>query len=250
MPTFKSCVTLMSTTASLSSASSAPSRRPTTKPVRPWPKPRNWVTRLSPPANATCASLAQNERDAKLEELARGEEKLVAEAKYAQQVALTQQAREVSLMKAKQEVVLAEQQFQRAIEERRYEQMQMAQRALILAPAEAQAEATQIMAKAALYAKETEATGLQKVMEAQADGLRKLLESCSGNPEALQFWLGVDSGLWKHVATESANAIRNLKPTINQWQTGPGPAGQMPLSDWLSQLMPLYHQFTSQLKRQ
>ena len=180
---------------------------------------------------------------AKIEELARGEEQLVAEATYAKQVALTQQTREVSLMNAKQEVILVEQRLQRDIEQRRFEQAQMAQRALVLAPAESQAEATQVAAKAALYAKEMEAAGIQKVMEAKAEGMHKLFASCA---DLAQFYLGVDSGLWKHVAEQSAQAIQGLKPTINQWHTGP--AGSQPLSEFVSGLVPLYKQISAQLK--
>lgn len=198
----------------------------------------------------TRISIARNEREAKVEEYTMDKQKLEAEAELAKQMALTKQIREVALMKATQEVLIEQQKLQREIEEKRYQQAQQATRADILAPAEAHAQATIIASDAALYAKSKEAEGLQKIMEAKAQGMERLFASCQGSPDLAKFYLGVDSGLWREVAQQSALAVQGLKPTITQWQTGTQSSITSPLVDMVQNVVPLYEEVMKHVKKQ
>lgn len=92
-----------------------------------------------------------------------------------------------------------------------------------------------------------QAEGIQKVMEAKAEGMERLFESCKGHPELAKFYLGVDSGLYKHVADASARAVQDLKPNITQWHTGPQ-AGTNPLVEMVQGMVPLYEQVRDHLQ--
>lgn len=87
-------------------------------------------------------------------------------------------------------------------------------------------------------------------MEAKADGMEKLFESCGGHPELAKFYLGVDSGLFRHVADASAKAVVDMRPQITQWNTGPSSAtggSSQTLVDLVQGVVPLYEQVSQHL---
>lgn len=207
----------------------------------------------------TRVKLADNEKQAKVEEYLAKQETLRVEAEMNRQEAETQKIREVSLMEANQTVELRKQDLQREIEEKKYEQIYRAQRSITVAPANAEAEAKQRLADAHLYSEQKnaeallvmmtkKAEGIQKTMDAQAQGIEKLLASCNGNPDLARFYLGNDSGLWRTVVEESAKAVQNMQPNVTSWQTGPHNNVSDSLTNLAQGLVPMYSEVKKYLE--
>ena len=193
---------------------------------------------------------AENEKTASVEESKNQIEILKAQADMSRQEADTTQITEVANMRAKQEVLIKEQELQKEIEEKRFEQNIAREKATQLAPAMAHAEAQERNADASYYAKLKEAEGIQKIMEAQASGVEQLLSSCQGNPDLAKFYLGNEAKLWHEVAVQSANAVKDMKPNITQWHTGTNNEGSSSnmLVDMVQGVIPLYSEVKGALR--
>lgn len=97
----------------------------------------------------------------------------------------------------------------------------------VLKNAEAEANATKIMAEARFYAKQKEADGIKATLEATADGLGRIYDVSQHNPKLAEYYLGLEKGIYNRdglfaeVAKHQAIAIKDMQPKINAWLTGP-----------------------------
>ena len=100
----------------------------------------------------------------------------------------------------------------------------------MLKKAEASATAIKIKAEADFYAKNKEADGLRVILEAQAKGLGEIYEVSKTNPQMASFYLALDKGVFDRdglftvLADKQAQAIREMNPKINIWNTGNSPS--------------------------
>lgn len=138
---------------------------------------------------------------------------------------------QIAKIEAQQLSKIREIELQQEVERKRQDQKLIEQRADVLTKAQVNAEAqikeaegnrlAQILkAEADLITKEKEAMGMKLIFDAQSEGIRKLVESANGDFEFLKYKMGVESGLLENVAKHSADAIRDMKPKINIWNTG------------------------------
>ena len=94
--------------------------------------------------------------------------------------------------------------------------------------AEAEAAAIRIRADAKFFEESRKADGVKALLEATAQGLDKIYNVSQTNPELANFYLALEKGLFNSdglfsvVADKQALAIRDMKPNINVWSTGPG----------------------------
>lgn len=169
--------------------------------------------------------LAENEKEARVSEYSRQQEILKEESRLAEQEAETQRLREVSKMVATQSVLLKEQEIQRDIEQKRYEQELVHHQSMTVAPAKAAAEAKIMTADAEYYHQVKQAEAQLKFLQAQAEGMEQLVSSVGGDVELLKYHWGIQSGLFKEVAKQSSLAVAGMKPNITVWKTGGGGSG-------------------------
>jgi flotillin len=80
-------------------------------------------------------------------------------------------------------------------------------------------------ANAELAAATAAADGKRLALLRYAEGLEGVKKQLGGNPEALQWFLAVESGLVKDIAAATATAVRDMAPKINVWQTSGGGNG-------------------------
>ena len=101
----------------------------------------------------------------------------------------------------------------------------------IIKMAQADGEAKKIAADAQFYAKSKEADAIRAVLEAQTQGLDKIYAVSSTNPQMASFYLALDKGVFNRdglfsvLADKQAQAIYNLNPKINIWNTGAAASG-------------------------
>lgn len=80
--------------------------------------------------------------------------------------------------------------------------------------AEGEAAAICKIAEAELYKAEKEAEGLHKKAESQAEQVRMLIGAGNGDAETLKFYLGLETRLPHHIASQTALAVRDMKPHV------------------------------------
>lgn len=83
--------------------------------------------------------------------------------------------------------------------------------------AEAEAESIKIKAEAQLYAKQKEAEGYAAMYQSQAEGLQKLVQSFGGDSRALLSYTMIDKGIYEKLAESNAKAIKDMNPKITVW---------------------------------
>jgi len=85
--------------------------------------------------------------------------------------------------------------------------------------AEAQAVALRTRADAELYAKQQEAAGVLALHQANAQGL-KMLQDAAGGISGLNQYLLVKNGMLVELARVQAEAVKEMKPNVQIWNTG------------------------------
>lgn len=85
--------------------------------------------------------------------------------------------------------------------------------------ASGQAEAIRLIAEANLYKAMKEAEGIRCNLEAQASGLQQIIASSNNDPDLAKFYLAKDT-LLPQLARSQADAVREMKPNVNIWNTG------------------------------
>jgi flotillin len=59
-------------------------------------------------------------------------------------------------------------------------------------------------------------------MEAQAAGMAAMWAGAGQNVEMVKFFMAVDTGLFRDLASKTAQAVQGMQPKINIWNTGAG----------------------------
>ena len=70
------------------------------------------------------------------------------------------------------------------------------------------------------HAELKEAEAILAKHNANADGLDNIMKTMNNEHTLMQFYLGLNSGIYPKLAEESAKAVRGLNPKINIWNTG------------------------------
>ena len=59
-------------------------------------------------------------------------------------------------------------------------------------------------------------------MEAQAAGMAAMWAGAGQNTEMIKYFMAVDTGLFRDLASKTAQAVQGMQPKINIWNTGAG----------------------------
>lgn len=185
-------------------------------------------------------ALAQFDKESTLQENDRKKEIAVSNAELKETEAEANRRAELAKIQADMTNDAKRFEMLKLVEEKRREQEEMKYRASDLSKANIDAEVIERMACAHYFAKQKEAEGMSRVYEAQAEGLEKV-RTAAGDPQLAMFYLGVQHNIYPQLAKEAANAVQNLNPKINVWNTGSN-ASSNPIMDLMKSFAPILDQ--------
>lgn len=70
-----------------------------------------------------------------------------------------------------------------------------------------------------MYNEQRKADGVLAIYNAQSGGIEKLIMTFGNDPKALNQYLMIDRGIIENIAKANANAVKDMKPKIVQWNT-------------------------------
>jgi flotillin len=113
--------------------------------------------------------------------------------------------------------------------------------------AKGQAAVIEIIANAKLIEKEKEAAGILAVKNAEAAGYQALVDAAGGDVDAANKVLMINGGTLEKLAEASAEAVREMKPNVNVWNTGSQTEGPSKiLTDLFKTGIPLFKSIQQQ----